>query len=607
MTQQQVFTQEDRSKEFEVLTFDKKNIVASLLIRPLVSGMSINGIIYENQEYIYDVQSKPGYQLELRSTCAKRDRNITPGMSDSGVISTSGFCGLLHLELYEIDKTNQDPIGQSFIDVHSRKLNFETSYRGMVLRLSKELAGLLADARSATHIPYTSTSDTLEQFQWMHQQLEILRAIIEHPEYTEALERVFRYPHEKLDDEYIKHSVQRQKRWQTNEIHQLLHSHPQQSIPVGHILQTYGINQVATHVITPRRVRTLNTIENRFIKYSLTDYLQFSTHVYTKLASLKNKSGWESTLQLAERLSNKLQQHLSHTFFNDIDDIQQIPFHSPVLQRKAGYRELLRWWIRFHSSMDARWANSSDIFVAGNRKTETLYEYWLFFVLIDVFEAYCGPVGNRHQFFHTEENGIITIKHSNKPIQGSFTHNNSCYIMQLSYNTTYKGEKVNASWTVDMRPDYTFTIWPALFENEKQALDNNKLIRVHFDAKYRVNNVDEIFNNQDDDETGEDQDTITSPPLTTKAYKRDDIRKMHAYNDAIHHTIGVFVLFPGIDRAYKLFKRYPSSHFPSIGAFSMSPDNEGSVQSLHNLHDLFRQIFDGLAEHFRIHDQTETP
>ena len=49
-----------------------------------------------------------------------------------------------------------------------------------------------------------------------------------------------------------------------------------------------------------------------------------------------------------------------------------------------------------------------------------------------------------------------------------------------------------------MRPDFTLSFWPegfSLDEAESQELT----VHIHFDAKYRVENVTELFGEADDD------------------------------------------------------------------------------------------------------------
>ena len=43
-----------------------------------------------------------------------------------------------------------------------------------------------------------------------------------------------------------------------------------------------------------------------------------------------------------------------------------------------------------------------------------------------------------------------------------------------------------------MQPDYTISIWPAEFEKD-EAEKCEALGHIHFDAKYRVENLDALF------------------------------------------------------------------------------------------------------------------
>jgi predicted component of viral defense system (DUF524 family) len=50
-----------------------------------------------------------------------------------------------------------------------------------------------------------------------------------------------------------------------------------------------------------------------------------------------------------------------------------------VLQRKAGYREVLRWWLRFRTTAELSWEGGEELFYAGQRDVASVYEYWVFF------------------------------------------------------------------------------------------------------------------------------------------------------------------------------------------------------------------------------------
>lgn len=75
---------------------------------------------------------------------------------------------------------------------------------------------------------------------------------------------------------------------------------------------------------------------------------------------------------------------------------------------------------------------------------------------------------------------------------------------------------------------------------------------IHFDAKYRINDLSQFC---EDSGVFSDEENSFSK---NKSYKRDDLLKMHTYNDAIRISIGSFVLYPGNSHGKdaKIFKLY---------------------------------------------------
>src|SRR5690625_5974988 len=60
--------------------------------------------------------------------------------------------------------------------------------------------------------------------------------------------------------------------------------------------------------------------------------------------------------------------------------------NSPVLQGKEGYREILRVWLMANLAARLTWEGGENVYEGGKRDVATLYEYWLFFKLLDLVE-----------------------------------------------------------------------------------------------------------------------------------------------------------------------------------------------------------------------------
>src|SRR5690606_2364996 len=101
---------------------------------------------------------------------------------------------------------------------------------------------------------------------------------------------------------------------------------------------------------------------------------------------------------------------------------------------------------------------------------------------------------------------------------------------------------------------------------------------IHFDAKYRVDTVAQLFgvvegiepgavNEADESDVfGDAEDTRTGRPL------RADLLKMHAYKDAIRRSSGAYIIYPGIEEERNL--EYHEI-LPGLGAFPLRPTKEG--------------------------------
>ena len=92
---------------------------------------------------------------------------------------------------------------------------------------------------------------------------------------------------------------------------------------------------------------------------------------------------------------------------------------------------------------------------------------------------------------------------------------------------------------------------------------------IHFDAKYRINDLSQFC---EDSGVFSDEENSFSK---NKSYKRDDLLKMHTYNDAIRITIGSFVLYPGNSHGKdaKIFKLYDEI-LTRVGAIAVKPSTQ---------------------------------
>jgi len=535
----------------------------------------------ESERYEYQVFSENGSDLRLRCSLATRRRSLGAGCGpDGGLIETKTFCGTLLLELVLGPVDGDKPaVASALIDVRSLKLDYRTEYRGMLRRLADELAGLVADARSSAKLGFKSSFEERADEGWLQLQLELLREILDSSDFAAAMQRILSYPHERLSTVVDSVPTDRPIRWSPSAVRQLVSNNPRRGIPDGHPLRAFtGLESVAQRVSQARRSRDLDTPENRFIKFALWEFRSFLAHTQRVFSGAK---GWGASAALARRLAATVEDWLGRSLFREVGPMRLAPFGSPVLQRKAGYREVLRWWLRFRTAAELSWDGGEDLFRAGQRDVASLYEYWLFFELLDWFYRSCRA-GSRpavEELIEGLEEGSPNLRLRKRvelgPFEGSFSGHARKLNARFSYNKRFvaTAERANrGSWTRALHPDYTLTFWPEGI-CEAMAEREELLVHVHFDAKYRVENIEGLFGVEDDDDADDEVDGN---------YKRQDLLKMHAYRDAIKRSQGAYVLYPGRGNKPVKFSGFHEI-LPGLGAFGVAPNEFGKALGMEDL------------------------
>lgn len=317
---------------------------------------------------------------------------------------------------------------------------------------------------------------------------------------------------------------------------------------------------------------TLDNQENQFIKFVIRSFCSFCSDLRSKKnANERLKAEIDKTLDV-------LSGHLSNLFFKQVSLPSQLNLNSPVLQRKEGYREILQAWLMFNLAAKLSWNGGDYVYEAGKRNVAVLYEYWVFFKLLEVIGRVfkIDPVSINNLVKTDADQINLEIQQGKmKMIEGQYDAGIRKLNVRFYYNRTFvhtrESEELSkaGSWTMNMRPDYTLSIWPGEIEME-QAEKEDLIVHIHFDAKYRVNKVDLGL----DDSVSEEQ--ISENLLNEKKeqeegiYKRADLLKMHAYKDAIRRTSGAYILYPGtVHRRLKGFHEI----IPGLGAFCLTPSN----------------------------------
>lgn len=504
-----------------------------------------------------------------------------PGEQHRGRIDTGIYAGLFSLRL--LDAVSGECVAETVVEIRSRKLNYESDYRYMLEDIAERCSELLMELRSPV-TQYFKPAET-DDAQTLVQRLSFLKAIIGSEDFQNALHRILSMPNTVWREEVRILPAGQSRRMGRREIRQLAKGGRRTEVPETHPLRRQGILTSLPEQIEVRNKKdTVDTAENRFVKHALETFQKTLEEMREKLEKIGDRRN-QWIISEIQTLENNLDETLSRGFFHEVGRPEVLPLGSPVLQRKEGYREVLRAWLQFELSARLCWRGGEDVYSAGKRDVATLYEYWVFFRLLevvsDVFELDCPP--SERLIVKTADGfGLKLRAGRHTPLRGQCKTEGRILSLKLSYNRTFArhGDKrsgqypAKGSWTERMRPDYTLTLWPAAF-SEQEAERQELITHVHFDAKYRIEKLREVFGADDGAMKGRELHEELNREAEQEisgTYKRADLLKMHAYRDAIRRTAGAYVLYPGTEA-----KEWRGFHevIPGLGAFPLRPMEKG--------------------------------
>lgn len=482
-----------------------------------------------------------------------------------GIIAPNIFVGTLSIPLLE--KETMQERAKIDLEVRSVKSGYRDDYRDMLELITEKCTALLLHANSPVYQYFDV--DYARDSQSLYQKFAFIKSVIGSDEFTEAVHRIVTAPVTKWTETTEERDIRNARRFSNSDIKGILKGGKRTKLPEMHYLEGYGIKTLPERITTTKKVDSVDTSENRFIKHALENFLKFCTDINNKAKHYGHvKMEVESEL-----LIRIIEGHLHHGVFKEISRPNTLKLNSPVLQRKEGYREVLRVWLMFDLAAKLIWRGGEDVYGGGKKDVATLYEYWLFFKLLDLFQSIfqIEPKDISELIKHTQDGLNLEIK------QGKYTVLNGVYDsgsrklnIRFNYNRSFSGKQSypeSGSWTTTLRPDYTLSFWPfGISENEaeKQEL----IVHVHFDAKYKIANLTEFSERKNDNDLDEEKSENRKG-----IYKNADLLKMHAYKDAIRRTGGAYVLYPG-DRAIN--QRGFHEIIPGLGAFPVKPSKTDS-------------------------------
>lgn len=244
-----------------------------------------------------------------------------PARLHTGLLSPGLNTGRLPLCL----KRDGEVVARAAVEIRSRKLTYQDDYRRMLESITDHCIDLLMELRSPSQLK--AVPDPCESPRTVTQRFAFLQALVGSRQFQDALHRIVTHPHRRWDAEEAFLNVGRGVKPSGKIIRQLAQASKKTALSDSHPLRTFGIGSIPERVNVLRNVQTLDTSENRFVKFALGAFVAF-------LGKMRSAVRDNKDYRLVSEISGliaKLESYLEAEVFRAASDPAILPLGSPVL------------------------------------------------------------------------------------------------------------------------------------------------------------------------------------------------------------------------------------------------------------------------------------
>jgi predicted component of viral defense system (DUF524 family) len=537
--------------------------------------------LLEGHEYRYHVDTTAEEPL----TVEPRDLFYPDDPSGrSGRLRTSLATGRVQVQCF----TGRFLLGRGEFEVRSRKLAYLSDYRWMLRDIAEAASELIMErfAPSAQRFRPEGGSSA----RTLYQRFEFLRALISGAEFTEAIQQVLARPYVMWSEEIETRRVGASIPARSSVMRELVRPGPRVRTSLGGSLET-----LPSSIRVLRTEATVDNPANRFVKFALTAWRDTIEVIRRVLSEEESTFPVQRGLQEVTLLENELESLLGHELFRDVGTLEHFPTGNQVLQKREGYREVLRAFVQWDLASKLAWNGGEDVYWAGQRNVAALYEYWSFFQLATVISDLSNRTLDLDGLIRTSPGGLALSVTRGEALaaRGTVQRLARTLHIHLWFNKTFsKGGFASGSWSRPMRPDVSLLI-------DVPDSPTFRPVWIHFDAKYRVDSLRQILGAPTDLGDEEVPDNEPSGRQGGRAM-RSDLLKMHAYRDAIRRSAGAYVLYPGDSE-----ERIRAYHelLPGLGAFVLRPSASGQGEGLGAIHRFLDDVLAHVASQASAHER----
>jgi predicted component of viral defense system (DUF524 family) len=533
--------------------------------------------LLEGTEYRYELRGLADEGPYSTDSPELFRRSTTEGLS--GRIRSGLFTGTVYAR---IEGANGE-IGSVQLEVRATKLSYEDEYRWMLADIAKTLVEVVSSAFAPA--TWTFDFDAEADVRTTYQRFAFLNAVLDSDLMEGAIGQITSHPYRSwLPDREGSHPG-RGVAGSSRLGRDLAAAGPR----IATARPVFGLRTLPARIEVTSHHPTLDNPPNRFVKFALEHWLRAVDEMRNHLLRSKDKPAVRRGLVEASKIGDRLEAWLALPVFSDVQRLTELPSSNQVLQRRSGYRELYGTFLMSELAAKLSWPGGSDtVYPAGSRDVATLYEYWTYLVIAQLVSAECDQPLDLSSLVTPTKTGFELVLHRGQKsvVEGTTERLGLTLKLELFFNRTFTAKGGTASWTRAMRPDCSLRVTgfedPAVGE-----------IWIHFDAKYRVDGLLQLFGKSSESGTPEEDELEEAQDREGRGLrsKRADLLKMHAYRDAIRRSSGAYVLYPG-EEVGETFEKYREI-LPGLGAFPLRPVGGGEASGA----DLLRKFLGDALDH----------
>ncbi|WBF08566.1 DUF2357 domain-containing protein [Methanothermobacter thermautotrophicus] len=469
-------------------------------------------VLFETEGSLKDVKVLPhADELFRRIRFKFRDRV-------AGILNFRSYAGKSFLDIETPGGHESIPI-----EVRSKKIDYHEQYPAMLADLSEEITSIILEADSSIFQTFTPSG---EDDRTLYEDFLLLEYLFRPENLPAAAER-------------INHSFYSGLKREVQVVPAGLASVVDPNGLVGVLSDPASMDADGNIRNLPQlNLReTPDTPENRFYRY-------FLESLEDRILSLHESAPEGYIRDSLEGFLDEVNLLLSAGWLMDVGELQVLPLNSQVLQKREGYRDVLRYFFILDLALRFTWEGLEDSIRGFERRLSELYEYWCYFRILRILEDITRDRVNPRDIF-VRDGWRVRLRTGNSILRFSMDDTE----IALSYNGRFAGDTPCRSYSLPFKPDYSILV----------AVDECTCF-IHLDAKYRSTvRPDDLY---------ESIDMRDSEEELERRFRDGDVYKMHSYKDAILRSVGAYILYPGDEDV--LFSE-GGGEVPSVGAFPLRP------------------------------------